>query len=245
MVKRALEFTLETLRTLEEKRPAEYAALLKSLDVTTTETMEYERIAAALPIRIRADGVLAQCDHFEALENIDFGEVWKDRSRPFGHFVSQERLYRSKALKQADALMLSYLFPSEVTEMTTARSYDYYEPFTTHDSSLSCVIHSILAARLGRAEEAYAMFSRALGIDLDSASGGAAEGIHIANCGGLWQAVVVGFAGMDWAYESAVPRFVPRLPAHWTLLEFPLRWGNRRFAVRITPGKVDLREVSG
>jgi len=66
------------------------------------------------------------------------------RGRPFGLFVSQERNYRSKALKQADALMLAYLFPSEFPLAQVAATYDYYEPFTTHDSSLSCVIHAIL-----------------------------------------------------------------------------------------------------
>jgi kojibiose phosphorylase len=113
---------------------------------------------------------------------------------------------------------------------------------TTHDSSLSCVIHSILAARLGKREEAYGLFERALDIDLDPEAGGAAEGIHIANCGGIWQAVVIGFAGMRWAYESAEPRFEPRLPAHWTSVEFPLRWRGGRYAVSITPSKVEVRE---
>jgi trehalose/maltose hydrolase-like predicted phosphorylase len=184
-----------------------------------------------------------QCDGFERLEDIDFTSVWTDRGRPFGHFVSQERTYRSKALKQADALMLAYLFPSEHTAAQVAATYDCYEPLTTHDSSLSCVVHSILASRLGRRDEAYALFERSLGIDLDADGGGAAEGIHIANCGGIWQAVVVGFAGMSWAYESPTPRFEPRLPAHWTSLEFPLRYAGRSFEVRITPDAVDLEEV--
>jgi trehalose/maltose hydrolase-like predicted phosphorylase len=244
MVKRALRFTLRTLASLERRRPAEHAALAQRLGVTAAELADFEAIAAGLPVRIRSDGVIVQCDGFERLEDIDVASVWKDRSRPFGHFVSQERNYRSKALKQADALMLAYLFPTEFTPDLVAATYDYYEPLTTHDSSLSCVVHSILACRLGRRDEAYTLFGRSLGIDLDAGGGGAAEGIHIANCAGIWQAVIVGFAGMSWAYESPAPRFEPRLPVHWTSLEFPLRYAGRAYEVRITPGGVDMREVN-
>jgi kojibiose phosphorylase len=243
MVKRALGFTLETLKALERQRPAQHAALVERLGIARAELADFGSIAAALPVRARADGVVMQCDHFENLESIDFDAVWTDRSRPFGHFISQERNYRSRALKQADVLMLAYLFPAEFPLQRLAANYDYYVPLTTHDSSLSCVVHSVLAARLGRHEEAYRLFERALDIDLDAAAGGAAEGIHIANCGGIWQAVVMGFAGMRWAYESTAPSFKPRLPRHWTSVEFPLRHRGRLYAVRITPEKVEVREV--
>jgi trehalose/maltose hydrolase-like predicted phosphorylase len=243
MVKRALGFTLETLAALERRRSADHAALVNRVGVTAAELADFAAIAAGLPVRVRPDGVVMQCDGFERLEDIDFASVWTDRSRPFGLCVSQERNYRSKALKQADALMLAYLFPSEFPLEQVAATYDFYEPLTTHDSSLSCVIHAILASRLGRREEAYALFERSLDIDLDAEGGGAAEGIHIANCGGIWQAVVIGFAGMSWAYESPAPRFEPRLPRHWTFLELPLRYAGRSYTVRIEGETVDLREV--
>jgi kojibiose phosphorylase len=240
MVKRALEFTREALSILAEQRPAEHAALVRALEITPAELHELGRIARALPIRMRPDGVVMQCDGFEDLEDIDFDEVWKDRGRHFGSFVSQERMYRSKCLKQADALMLAYLFPSAFATEAVAAGYDYYEPLTTHDSSLSCVIHSILASRLGRPREAWDFFSRALDIDLDGAAGGAAEGIHIANCGGIWQAIVLGFAGMRWAYEDGEPPFQPRLPAHWKSLEFPLCRDGLRHVVRVTRSGVTV-----
>jgi len=217
--------------------------MAKRRGVTTAELGEISAVAEALPVRRRADGVILQCDGFEELEDIDFATAWKDRSKPFGHFVSQERNYRSKALKQADALMLAHLFPSETAAEILAAGFDYYEPLTTHDSSLSCVIHSILAARLGRAEPAWDFFLRALRIDLDPGSGGAAEGIHIANCGGIWQALVMGFAGMSWAYEAEAPRFQPRLPRHWTSLQFPLSWKGKEYAVKIDHAGAAVNEV--
>jgi kojibiose phosphorylase len=243
MVKRALHFTLETLRALKARQPETYAALVSRRSVTAAELGEIAAVADALPIRGRADGVIMQCDGFESFEDVDFNVAWKDRSKPFGHFVSQERNYRSKALKQADVLMLAHLFPAEFTVESLSANYDYYEPLTTHDSSLSSVIHSILAARLGRADAAWGFFRRALDIDLDSGSGGAAEGIHIANCGGIWQAVVMGFAGMSWAYETDAPRFEPRLPRQWASLQFPLSWKGREYAVRIDHAGAVVKEV--
>ncbi len=244
MVKRALLFTLETLRGMKARQPDAYAALARRRGVTDAELGEFAAVAAALPIRTRAkDGVVLQCDGFEQLEDIDFASVWKDRSRPFGHVISQERNYRSKALKQADALMLALLFPSEHGEEKLAPSFDYYEPLTTHDSSLSSVIHSILAARLGRDQAAWDFFRRALNIDLDAGAGGAAEGIHIANCGGIWQAVIMGFAGMSWAYETGTPRFQPRLPRHWASLRFPLCWKGRNYTVRIHHAGAVVKET--
>jgi kojibiose phosphorylase len=243
MVRRALRFTLAALATLQAERPEEHAALVRRLAIRPAELADYASIADGLPLGVDSRGVIQQCDHFEELEDVDFASVWKDRSRPFGHFISQERNYRSKALKQADVLMLPYLFPGDF-EMLAA-NYDYYEPLTTHDSSLSCVIHAVLATRLGRREEGLALFQRALGIDFDPEAGGAAEGIHIANCGGIWQAVILGFAGMSWAYESGTLSFDPRLPPGWQVLQFPVCWKGARYSVRITPEGVELHEVTG
>ena len=242
MVRRALRFTLEALRIIKASRPREYRELKRRIGIQPAELAELARIADALPVRTRPDGVVMQCDNFEDLEDIDFESVWTDRTKPFGHFVPQERNYRSKALKQADALMLAYLFPTELTNERLAVNYDYYEPLTTHDSSLSSVVHSLLATRLGRQEASRAFFERALGIDMDEETGGAAEGIHIANCGGIWQAVVLGFAGMRWAYDSEKPEFEPSLPAHWNSLEFPLCFRGKSWLVRITHEKVYVRE---
>jgi len=199
------------------------------------ECDHWRRLAQALPIPRAGDGVLVlQCEEFERLAEPRFDEFWRDRSRTFAAQVSQERLYRTKCLKQADVLMLMYLFPDEFGDTEVRRAWDYYVPYTTHDSSLSAGVHAIVAARLGLAEEAWAFWERARGIDLDIEHGGAAEGIHIANAGAVWQMAVLGFAGMRSAVQSDRLTFRPRLPAAWTRLAFPLVW-------RCVPLFVDIR----
>jgi hypothetical protein len=118
--------------------------------------------------------------------------------------------------------MLPYLFPSAWPGDVTAATYDYYEPLTTHDSSLSCVIHSILAARLGRDSEAWDFFSRALGIDLDGEAGGAAEAFTLPTAtesGRPSSWALAGWSGRTKPWAAPSRGFGPgsrRTGSHWS-----------------------------
>ena len=116
------------------------------------------------------------------------------------------------------------LFPKEFSKSQIEENYDYYEPITTHDSSLSAAVHGIMAAKIGRIDEAEAFLQRVIDIDLDPEKRGAEEGIHIANCGGLWQLVVYGFAGMNSALWDDKIEFTPRLPKTWNKVIIPITW---------------------
>lgn len=185
----------------------------------------YEEAARALPLLRRGDGLILQCEDFEALGEIDFETLWKDRSKPFASQVSQERLYRSRCLKQADVLLLMMLFPGEFSEGEVRAAWDYYVPYTTHDSSLSPGVHAIVALRLGLMDQAWAFWERSLNIDLN---GGAEEGIHIAAQGINWQMAVFGFGGMRTAMQAEHLTLSPRLPEQWGRLAFPVIWKGQR-----------------
>ena len=200
--------------------------------------------ADGLMASVNWDGIIPQCDSFEKYEEPDFSVLWPDKSQPFGKMISQERNYRTKALKQADVMMLPYLFPARFSKEQTEENFDYYFPYTTHDSSLSVIVHSILCSRMGRTQQAQELFQKALGIDLDETVQGAAEGIHIANCGGIWQGVVMGFAGMEWGYDTKQPVFHPRLPEKWKSLSFSVCMNGKRWHVVIRDGKAELTEIA-
>lgn len=229
MVSFSLRNTLEILRILRERDYGFY----KSLDIVPERLEEIKYAAEHLPVRKRKDGPIRQCDGFENFEEPRFDEFWKDRSKPYGTFVSQERNYRTKALKQADVLMLPYLFPGRFSPEEIRLNYDYYIPYTTHDSSLSAIIHSIICCRTGDADHALTFFNKALSVDMDEKKGGAGEGIHIANCGGIWQAIVFGFAGMSRCYESDTPHFDPHLPESWRSLSFKVIYKGEGYRVTI------------
>lgn len=243
MIAKSLEYTLMALAWAQENAPVLYG----SLGLEEGEAGEFRRCAKALKVLGNRKGIIPQCDHFDELEEPHFPRLWKDKSKPFGQFISQERNYRTKALKQADVLMLPYLFPHEMHRDQVRANYKYYEPYTTHDSSLSAVVHGIVCAQLGETEEAYTFFQKACSIDMGDAAeetgGGAAEGVHIANCGGLWQAVVYGFAGMDYCYENEELSFHPRLPEAWKSLSFPVCWNGKYYQVKIMGEDVEIKSL--
>ena len=221
-------------------RGAAFALELASGDIgraggaTEAERAAFRAAASALPIlRTRGGELILQCEEFERLTDPHFDTLWKDRTKGYANNVSQERLYRSKAMKQADVLMLMMLFPNEFSDAEVRTAWDYYLPHTTHDSSLSAGAHAIMACRLGYDDEAWRFWNRTIGYDLDIPHGGAAEGIHIANAAASWMVAVLGFAGLGTAMETDELTLRPALPQPWKRLSFPLVWKG-------TPLYIDL-----
>jgi kojibiose phosphorylase len=174
-----------------------------------------------------------QNEAFETLAEPAF-ELWKDRSKTYAAQVSQERLYRSKNLKQADVLMMMFLFGEEYSDKEISQAWDYYVPVTTHDSSLSAAIHSILGCRLGKHQDSWDFWQKSSMIDVDFDHGGPAEGIHIAACAGNWMNLVYGFAGIKPALQSATLSINPALPKALTKIQFPIIWSGARVSIEIT-----------
>lgn len=203
---------------------------------TAEEIAAFQDAADGLPIRRAAENpeLILQCEEWPGLADPEYDRLWPDRKGCYAAAVSQERLYRSKCLKQADVIMLQCLFPDSFTDAECRAAWAEYVPYTNHDSSLSAGIHAIMALRLGLDKEAYAYFQKGLYKDLEVEKGGAAEGIHIAGCGCNWMVVVFGFAGMKSALESDKLCLAPRLPARWTRLAFPVTWKRVPCTVEIT-----------
>jgi len=201
---------------------------------TAAECEAFTATADALLIPRRGDLIL-QCDDFDALADPQFDRRWPDRRRVFAAQVPQEILYRTKCLKQADVILLQVLFPEAFSDAECRAAWEAYLPFTTHDSSLSAGIHALMALRLGQPDTAWDFFQRGLYFDLDTAHGGAREGIHIAGCGCNWMVAVTGFGGLRTALQADSLTLDPRLPATLSRLTFPLVWKGCPLTVDITP----------
>ncbi|MCX7847775.1 MAG: hypothetical protein N2595_07090 [bacterium] len=227
------------LYATRQNEPA-LARLAQRLRLTAREAREWRRLANTLLIPYSPEHkVILQSADFLSKAPIDFKVYWKDRRKPFGCFVAQERLYRSRALKQADVLLMMQLFPKDFSDEMVARALAFYEPYTTHDSSLSVSTHAIIATRLGLARKAWQYFVTARDMDV-GAGRDAAEGIHAANAGALWQCVVFGFLGMLPAYQSDVLSLRPRLPRGWKACALELSWQGVRVQLRVTQKHVEL-----
>lgn len=214
--------------------------LVAEVEQDETLQVEFRQIADSLPI-VRRGELVMQCEEFDRYAEVDFDARWHDRSKPFAAQVSQEMLYRSKALKQADVLLLMMLFPDEFLQTEVRAAWVYYLPYTTHDSSLSPGVHSIVAARLGLMDEAWRFWQQSLAIDMGN---GAAEGLHIAAHGINWQMAVLGFGGMLTAMNADILTLAPRLPEHWTRLMFPVVWKGQHVVVDARHTEVIIRNES-
>jgi trehalose/maltose hydrolase-like predicted phosphorylase len=153
-----------------------------------------------------------------------------------------ERTAGSQVIKQADVLMLHHLVPEETAPGSLQPNLDFYGPRTAHGSSLSPAIHAALLARAGRADEALALLHLACRLDLDDLTGTTAGGLHIATLGGVWQALVYGFAGLR--PGRALLDIAPMLPAAWAGLEVHVRFHGTPVHVRIDHETVAVRTHS-
>ena len=236
LVSKSLLYCLEVLEEFK-KEGKNVNSLLEKTGVTQ-ETLEKIRYVGEHLKCLCKGKLILQCKGFEDLDDIDFAKVWKDRTKFFGQVVSQEKNYRSKALKQADVLELFKMFPQDFDEETMQTCFDYYEPLTTHDSSLSVSTHSIVASWLERKEAAKDFFDRALDIDVGY---GAKEGIHIANCAGIWQAVVFGFCGLK--TQNGQVSAQSRLPKGWKSVCFRTTCRGKEYKVLVSEKEEKISEI--
>jgi hypothetical protein len=151
-------------------------------------------------------------------------------------FLGRDRVAATQCVKQPDVLMLYQLVPEELVPGTLEANLDFYDRRTSHGSSLSPGIHASLLARAGRTEEALEALRMIAFIDLDDASRGTAEGLHMAALGSIWQAMAFGFAGIRLSAGGLAVD--PHLPASWRSLEVPVRLRGGRVRVRVEPDRL-------
>ena len=224
-----LEVAAEVATLLAERWPEQSRVLCSRLGIASGEPQEWLRVARGMYSGLDPEtGLIEQFRGYFELEEIDL-DLYESRTAPMDVVLGPERVRRSKIIKQADVVMLLYLlwdrFPAEVRQA----NFRYYEPRTGHGSSLSPAIHAAMAARLGDIPLAERYFRQAAEIDLGNTMGNAAGGVHAAALGGLWQAVVFGFAGLELTAQG--PRARPRMPAHWRNVHFTIEWRGKRFPI--------------
>jgi alpha,alpha-trehalose phosphorylase len=152
-------------------------------------------------------------------------------------------IYRFQVLKQADVVLALFLLADEFTDEMKRADFDYYDPLTTGDSTLSAVVQSIIAAEIGYRDLAMEYFLHSLFVDLDDLHNNASDGVHVASTGGVWSALVYGFGGMR--DSGGHLTFEPRLPVDWSSLRFRIRWHGSRLLVTLTDTEIAIAVQSG
>jgi kojibiose phosphorylase len=221
----------EALRWLEAEDRPRARALRERLGLKDRELAQWAQAADAL-----VDGFDPKTliyEQFAGFHDMDDVPIEKLRPRPMPAdlLLGREVTLRSKVVKQSDVVMLCHALADEIPLEVTRANYDYYEPITCHGSSLSPGTHAAVAARLGEMDTALEDFRMAAAIDLADNMGNAARGLHMAAMGGLWQAAVMGFAGIRRRGEALAVE--PALPPKWRRFSVPLWFRGSRLMIEV------------
>jgi trehalose/maltose hydrolase-like predicted phosphorylase len=223
-----IERGLETLEVLRAGWPERAAELEARLGLTDAELADWRDAAQRIVTGFDpATGLYEQFEGYYGLEPIDLAD-YADRTAPMDVVLGRERTQASQVVKQADVVALIALLPEVFPGRSAEANFRFYEPRCAHGSSLSPAMHALVAARLGESELALRFLHRIIGFDQDP---GAAGGVRIAGLAGIWQAVVLGFAGLDLTGEVLI--LDPKLPPDWRSLSFHVQWRGRLVAVRV------------
>jgi maltose phosphorylase len=239
-----LKFTQQAIAYVKKKEPAKYKQLVDRINFNEQEeTKKWTDIINKMYYPADPErGVFLQQDGFLDKELLHATDLTAE-DRPINQKWSWDRILRSCFIKQADVLQCIYLFEDDFDLETIRKNFDFYEPMTVHESSLSPCVHTILAARLGYAEKAYDMYLRTSRLDLDDYNNDTEDGCHITSMAGTWLSVVKGFGGMR--VRNGKLHFNPFIPDQWKSYSFRIEFRGQVVKVKVTKGKTETTLESG
>ena len=233
----------ELVRHMCEDLPEAHRSAVERLDLHPDEVEEWSAAARAMAIPYdRVTGINPQDAQFLDREVWDLRQTPKDK-RPLMLHYHPLVIYRFQVLKQADVVLALFLQGDHFSSEQKRADFEYYDPITTGDSTLSGVVQSIIAAEVGYRELALRYFHSSLFVDLADLHGNASDGVHVASTGGVWNALVYGFGGMR-DYDGDIT-FDPRLPATWQGLSFPISLQGTRLQVDLTAEEIRFAVLAG
>jgi maltose phosphorylase len=188
--------------------------------------------------KLEGTSIFLQQDGFMDKEQLSATDI-PENQRPINQHWSWDRILRSIFIKQADVLQGLYLFDDHFDLETIRENFDFYEPKTVHESSLSPCVHVILAAKIGRLEKAYELYLRTSRLDLDDYNHEADEGLHITSMAGTWMSVVEGLAGVR-VYDNSI-EVNPVIPKQWSSYNFQLLVKNQPLHIFVSQENCEIK----
>lgn len=232
-----LRYTLDVIDFLNQNG---HEARLAGHVITEAERTKWQEIIDKMYFPYDEEkGVFIQHDTFLDKDLMTVEELAAEE-RPINQNWSWDRILRSCFIKQADVLQGLYFFNHEFTKEEKRRNFEFYEPMTVHESSLSPSVHAVLAAELGMEEKAYEMYNRTARLDLDNYNNDTEDGLHITSMTGAWLAIVQGFAGMRTA--EGVLSFAPFIPKAWNQYSFHIIYRDHYIKVEVNQESVVLTQ---
>ncbi|MCB7480719.1 glycoside hydrolase family 65 protein [Christiangramia sediminis] len=238
IAKWCIEYCLEMIDKVKDGYQEDYLRVMGLTSLNEGELSKWKEVAEEMYFPYSEEhGVYLQQDGFLDKEIIPVSDLDK-KQRPINQKWSWDRILRSCYIKQADVLQGFYFFEDHFSKENLEKHFDFYEPLTVHESSLSPCVHSIQAALLGRMEQAYEFYVRTSRLDLDDYNKEVEEGCHITSMAGTWMSIVEGFGGMR--VENNQLSFKPQIPEQWKAYSFKVNFRDRILKVQVSVEKTEF-----
>ncbi len=239
-----LKYCLEVADFVKNSNPTRYEELVSKTNLKdAVEFEQFSHIIDNIYLPESKDlGVFLQQDGFLDKELIKVKDL-PATERPINQKWSWDRILRSCFIKQADVLQGMYFFEDDFDIETLKRNYDFYEPMTVHESSLSPCVHSIIAAKLGDKARSYEFYQRSARLDLDDYNNDTEDGCHITSMAGTWLSVTKGFGGMR--VKDGKLHFSPFVPENWKSFSFKIGFRGNILNIITNDDFVEVQNMSG
>jgi len=239
IAKWCIEYALENIAIVKTDYTADYKRIKEKVNFSEDELKDWKKVADKMYFPFsEKHRVFLQQDGFLDKELITAANL-DTSQRPINQKWSWDRILRSPYIKQADTLQGFYMFEDHFSTEELERHFNFYEPFTVHESSLSPCVHSIQAAKLNRMEQAYEFYLRTSRIDLDDYNHEVEEGLHTTSMAGTWMSIVEGFGGMRVLNNTL--SFSPKIPKQWESYSFKVNFRNQVVTVNVNHNEAHFK----
>ena len=243
MVKWQLIKTIQFSEWVKMNQLEVWKKVTSKIKLTLNELSDWKEKADKIYIGMdKASGFIHQYEGFTDKREVDLLK-YKGKVGAIAQDYNWEEITQMQVLKQSDIIMLFYLLSNDFSKKIKRLNWDYYEPRTLHDSSLSSSIHTIVALDIDDIKKGYEYFKRSIRIDLGENLKSSWDGLHGASLGGNWQAIVNGFGGVRITNKGRL-RINPHLPEKWKRLKFKIKWQNEEYCVEITRNTITIKALS-
>jgi maltose phosphorylase len=232
IAKWCIDYTLEQIQKVGLEYPTDHKRIIEKVNLSDAELQDWKKVATNMYFPYSDElGIYLQQDGFLDKELVPVADLDK-KHRPINQKWSWDRVLRSPYIKQADTLQGFYFFEDHFTKEQLKKHFDFYEPLTVHESSLSPCVHSIQAAVLDKMDMAYTFYLRTSRLDLDDYNKEVEEGCHITSMAGTWMSIVEGFGGMR--VKNNKLHFSPKIPKEWKAYSFKINFRNQIIKVSVS-----------
>jgi len=243
IAKWCINYAIENITRVEQEFNSDYQRISGKTNISNSEIEKWKEVADNMFFPYSEEHeVFLQQDGFLDKDLITVADL-NSSERPINQHWSWDRILRSPFIKQADVLQGFYFFEDEFSDEDLKRHFDFYEPFTVHESSLSPCVHSVQAAKLDKMDQAYTFYLRTSRLDLDDYNHEVHEGLHITSMAGTWMSIVEGFGGMR--VKNGKLSFTPRIPEQWEAYSFTINFRNQILRINVTQNETNFELTNG